>query len=108
MSPIHAHHAVHIAKHTAEALKELAPLKARKSPLAAAIAGLLFQGLGVAVYLGSVKDFFICVGVFVLFFLVLLPTVVGEALLLPAASIFCAIYGAWRAADSNAKLDRRA
>lgn len=104
----HAHHVVEAARHTADALKELKPLKQRKNPMVAALVGFFFQAMGIALYFGSLKDFFICVGVFVLFFAILLPTVIGEAFLLPAASIFCAIYGAWRAYDSNAKLELEA
>jgi len=100
-------HAGHAAKHIGEKLAKMRPLAKRKSPAVAFVAGLLFQGLGVGLYLGSWKDFFVCVGVFTLFFGVLLPTVVGEAWLFPAAALFCAVYGAWRANDSNEKLEGR-
>jgi hypothetical protein len=82
------------------------PLKQRKNPVIAFILGFLLQGVGVGLYLESWKDFFVCVGVFVLFFGLLLPTVIGEELLVPAAALFCGIYGAWRAASSNRKLRR--
>jgi hypothetical protein len=97
------HLAGHAAKHIAEQLRELKPLKEKKNPLIAFILGFLLQGIGVGLYLGSVKDFFICVGIFVLFFGILLPTVIGEAFLLPAAALFCGCYGAWRAISSNEK-----
>jgi hypothetical protein len=96
-------HAAHIAKHTAKMLNEMEPLKQRKSPVIAFILGFLLQGIGVGLYLESWKDFFVCVGIFVLFFGILLPTIIGEALLLPAAAFFCGCYGAWRAASSNSK-----
>lgn len=97
------HIAGHAAKHIAEGLRNLEPLRQRKNPMVAFILGVLLQGVGVGLYLGSWKDFFICVGIFVLFFGVLLPTVVGEALLIPVAALFCGCYGAWRAASSNEK-----
>ena len=86
-------HAAHLAKHTSEALKELEPLQQRKNPVIAFVLGFLLQGIGVGLYLESWKDFFVCVGIFVLFFGILLPTVIGEAFLLPAAALFCGFYG---------------
>lgn len=98
----HVNH--HALKHTAEMLGKLKPLKQKKSPLIAFIFGFLLQGIGVGLYLQSWKDFFICVGVFVLLFGILFPTLIGEAFLIPAAALFCGLYGAWRATSSNEKL----
>jgi hypothetical protein len=96
-------HAAHMAKHTKEMLEKMEPLKQRKNPVIAFILGFLLGGIGVGLYLESWVDFFVCVGIFVLFFAILLPTVIGEAFLVPAAALFCGCYGAWRAASSNAK-----
>ena len=97
-------HSAHVIKKTFETMKQMEPLAHRKSPAAAFVAGLLFQGIGVGLYLESWLDFFVCVGVFALIFGILLPTLVGEAFLVPAAALFCACYGAWRANMSNEKL----
>lgn len=99
-------HAAHMAKDISEGLGKMKRLKQKKNPVIAFILGFLLQGIGVGLYLESWKDFFVCVGIFVLFFGILLPTVVGEAMLIPAAAIFCGIYGAWRADSSNNKIDR--
>jgi hypothetical protein len=104
MAENHWSHVGHAAKEINEELKKMKPLKQRKNPFIAFILGFLLQGIGVGLYLESWKDFFVCVGIFVLFFGILLPTVIGEALLLPAAALFCGIYGAWRADSSNKKL----
>ncbi|MDB4947683.1 MAG: hypothetical protein JWM27_332 [Gemmatimonadetes bacterium] len=93
------------AKRTSEVLNDLEPLKGRKNPVIAFVLGFLLQGIGVGLYLESWKDFFMCVGIFVLFFGILLPTVIGEAFLIPAAALFCGIYGAWRATTSNERLE---
>ena len=87
-------------------LGKMKPLRQQKNPVIAFILGLLLQGVGVGLYLESWRDFFVCVGIFVLFFGILLPTVIGEELLVPAAALFCGIYGAWRAASSNRKIRR--
>jgi hypothetical protein len=104
MAENHWHHAAHIGKDIGKELQKMPPLKNKKNPVIAFVLGFLLQGIGVGLYLESWKDFFACVGIFVLFFGILLPTVVGEALLLPAAALFCGIYGAWRANSSNEKL----
>ena len=99
-------HVPHVAKEIRKELGKMKRLKQKKSPVIAFILGFLLQGIGVGLYLESWKDFFVCVGIFVLFFGILLPTVIGEAMLLPAAAFFCGIYGAWRADSSNKKIDR--
>jgi hypothetical protein len=106
MSENHWSHVPHAAKEISSELKKMDPLKQRKNPIIAFILGFLLQGVGVGLYLESWKDFFVCVGIFVLFFGILLPTVIGEALLVPAAALFCGIYGAWRVNSSNEKLRR--
>ncbi len=106
MSENHWKHVPEVAKEIGHKLQEMRPLKQKKSPVIAFILGFLLQGIGVGLYLESWKDFFACVGIFVLFFGILLPTVVGEAFLLPVAALFCGIYGAWRASSSNQKIDR--
>jgi predicted PurR-regulated permease PerM len=92
------HHLGHLAKHGAEAIKELAPLHERKSPAIAFSAGLVFGALGVAIYLKSPKDFFICLGLF-LVASVLIPGL-GSVL----GWFFAPVYGAWRAHTSNENL----
>lgn len=92
------HHAGHAAKLGAEVVKQLDPLHERKSPVLAFILGLLFGALGVAIYFKSIKDFFICMGMFIV-----------ASLLLPGFGIllgwfFSPVYGAWRAHTSNEKL----
>jgi hypothetical protein len=103
----HWSHVPRAAKAVGKELGKMKPLKQKKNPVIAFILGILLQGIGVGLYLESWKDFFVCVGIFVLFFGILLPTVVGEELLVPAAALFCGIYGAWRAVSSNRKLARR-
>ena len=92
------HHAAHFAKHGAEAIKRLEPLAERKSPAVAFVAGLLLGSLGVAIYLRSFKDFFICMVLFVLLSLMLpgLGSIIGW--------LFAPVYGAWRAHTSNDNL----
>ena len=99
-------HVPRAAKEVRKHLRKMKPLKQRKNPVIAFILGFLLQGIGVGLYLESWKDFFVCIGIFVLFFGILLPTVIGEELLVPVSALFCAIYGAWRANSSNRKLRR--
>jgi hypothetical protein len=104
MSNHQLHHAGHLAKHTAEQLAKMRPLKQRKSPVLAFVLGFCLGGIGLGLYFQSWKDFFVCVGIFLGFFVILLPTVAGEAFLPLLGPTFCAIYGAWRANMSNEKL----
>lgn len=92
------HHIGHATKHGAEAIKQLTPLHEPKSPAVAFVAGLVFGALGVAIYFKSVKDFFVCMGLF-LVASVMLPGV-GSIL----GWFFAPIYGAWRAHTSNENL----
>ncbi len=91
----HLQHLAHALKGSAEIVKELEPLRERKEPAVALLAGLVLGALGVAIYLKSAKDFFICMGMFIALS-VLIPgvgSVVGW--------FFAPAYGAWRAHTSN-------
>lgn len=92
------HHIGHAAKGGAEIVKNLAPLPEPKNPTIAFVAGLVFGALGVAIYFKSVKDFFICLGLF-LAASILLPGV-GSIL----GWFFAPCYGAYRAFSSNENL----
>jgi hypothetical protein len=93
------HIAGHAAKLAAAAVKELAPLRKRKNVFLALVMGFVFGPLGVAVYFGSIKDFFVCFGM-LLFFSFLLVFGPGELI----GWLFSAGYAAWRAHTSNEKL----
>ncbi|MDO9223598.1 MAG: hypothetical protein Q7U20_07790 [Caulobacter sp.] len=89
------HHLGEALKGGAEIVKELPPLHEHKSPSVAFAAGLMLGALGVALYLRSVKDFAICMAMFL-----------GLSLLIPGVGsavgwIFAPVYGAWRAYTSN-------
>ncbi|MEM9966211.1 MAG: hypothetical protein AAGC58_12790 [Asticcacaulis sp.] len=92
------HMAGHATKLGAEAVKQLNPLNEHKNPFIAFVLGLLFGALGVAIYFKSVKDFFICMGMFI-----------AASIFLPGLGIilgwfFSPVYGAWRAHTSNENL----
>ncbi len=93
------HHIGHAAKHGIELVRELVPLDEHKNPAAAFGAGMVLGALGVAIYLKSAKDFFICLGMFIVL-TTLMPFGPGEAV----GWLFAPIYGAWRAHTSNEKL----
>lgn len=100
-----SHHiAQHVATHTVklagEAIKELAPLRERRNVFLAAAIGFAFGPLGVAIYLKSAKDFFLCLAI-LLVLSVLLFFGPGEIL----GWLFSPAYAAWRAHTSNEKLD---
>jgi len=92
MSNLHIGHA---AKLGAEAVKSLKPLPEPKNPAIAFVAGLLLGALGVAIYFKSIKDFWVCMAMFI-----------GLSIILPGIGtplgwLFAPIYGAYRAHSSN-------
>jgi hypothetical protein len=89
----HPHHVVHAVR----AVRELPPLPAEKNPLIAGVAGFLFGAVGVGLYLGSWRDFFVCLVVFV----VLLFAIPGLGAI--PGWWFAAGYGVFRAVSSNAR-----
>ena len=91
-------HIGHLAKHGAEAVKNLTPLHDKKNPLVAFVVGLLFGALGVAVYFKSMRDFWVCLGMFLIASIVIpgLGSILGW--------FFSPVYGAWRAHTSNENL----
>jgi hypothetical protein len=95
---MHSHHVKDIAKHGADIVKDLAPLTEPKNPAVAFGVGLVFGAIGVAIYLKSAKDFFVCMAMF--FALSLLLPGLGSVL----GWVFAAVYGAWRAHTSNENL----
>jgi hypothetical protein len=93
------HHIGHAAKLTAEAIKELPPLRAPKNVFLAFVAGFVFGPLGVGFYLWSLVDFFLCLAVLI-FFSFLMAFGPGELI----GWLFSAGYGAWRVHTSNRNL----
>lgn len=92
------HHIGHAAKEGAKFVQGLDPLDERKNPAIAFALGLVFGALGVALYFKSLRDFFICLGLFL-----------GASVLLPGLGsilgwFFAPVYGAWRAHTSNENL----
>jgi hypothetical protein len=85
-------------------LDKLPPLKTRKEPGVAAVAGFALGGLGLGLYFGSMTDFLLQIFIWICFMVFALPT--GGVLLI-TAPVFCAIYGYSRAKASNAKLEGR-
>jgi hypothetical protein len=86
----------HAAKLAAEAVNGLPPLKARKNPFLAFALGFAFGPIGVACYLKSLTDFFVCVAMLAVFSTLL---VFGPGELMG----WCCsgVYGAWRVHTSN-------
>jgi len=89
------HTATGAFKGAAGIVQELAPLPEYKNPVIAAVAGIALGAIGVAFYLRSAKDFFICLGMFL-----------GLSVVLPGLGsilgwFFAPAYGAWRAHTSN-------
>jgi hypothetical protein len=95
----HARHTGHFLKHAAQLVKGLKPLREQKNPVAAFFLGFLLGVPGLALYLGSWKDLFICVGLLIAFIAVM-PWGPGELL----GWTFVAVYGAYRVRTSNEKL----
>lgn len=92
------HHLGEATKHGAQLIHDLPRLPEPKNPAIAFAAGLMFGALGLAIYFRSVKDFFVCIGMFL-----------GASILIPGLGSllgwsFAACYGAWRAQTSNENL----
>jgi hypothetical protein len=79
-------------------VNDLPPLPERKNPLIAFGLGLALGAVGVALYFKSAKDFFVCLGLFIVASII----VPGLGSLL--GWFFAPCYGAYRAASSNEKL----
>ncbi|MEJ0090593.1 MAG: hypothetical protein WDM80_12735 [Limisphaerales bacterium] len=78
---------------------QLEPLDDIKNPFVAAACGFLFGGIGLGLYLRSLKDFLIPFAL--LFAVIILGIPTGEALLLAVPFIW-AVYGYYRVKTSNA------
>jgi hypothetical protein len=85
-------------KHSVEAVERMKELSLDANPWAAFALGFFFGAIGIAIYFRSWKDFFVCVGLFLLLTLVM-PYGPGEIV----GWLFAAFYGAWRAHTSNQK-----
>ena len=81
---------------------QLEPLDGIKNPFVAAASGFLFGGIGLGLYLKSLKDFLIPFAL--LFAVIILGIPTGEALLLAVPFIWAG-YGYYRVKTSNAKLN---
>jgi hypothetical protein len=83
--------------------EKLEPLKSKKDPVIAAIAGFAGGGVGLGLYLQSWVDFFVPFIMMLVVWIIAIPT--GEILsfFIP---VFWAVYGFKRAKASNAKLER--
>jgi hypothetical protein len=81
---------------------KMQPLKARKSPAAAAVIGFAFGGIGLGIYFGTLLDFVVPFILLVILFFMAFPTGGVALLFLP---FLCALWGYKRADASNARLD---
>ena len=93
----------YITKRAFALIDNMPPLKTKKDPKLAAIAGFALGGLGLGLYFGTLADFLVPVFIWIVMMIVALPT--GETLLI-TAPIFCAIFGWKRAKSSNARLSQ--
>ncbi len=80
---------------------QLPPLDDIKNPFVAAACGFLFGGIGLGLYLKSLKDFLIPFALLLAVIILGIPT--GEALLLAVPFIWAA-YGFYRVKKSNSML----
>lgn len=80
---------------------QLEPLDDIKNPFVAAACGFLFGGIGLGIYLKSVKDFLIPWAL--MFAIVILGIPTGEALLVVVPFVWAA-YGYYRVKTSNENL----
>jgi hypothetical protein len=97
---INHHVAAEAAKLAKEAIRELEPLRGQKNVFLAAVLGFAFGPLGVAIYFGSVKDFFLCFGMLIFFSML---AIFGPGQIL--GWLFSPAYAAWRAHTSNQNLE---
>jgi ABC-type transport system involved in cytochrome bd biosynthesis fused ATPase/permease subunit len=81
--------------------EKLAPLKKKKDPIFAAIAGFTLGAIGLGLYFGTLADCLI--PIFIWIFMAILSAPTGGVLLI-TAPVFCAIFGYRRAKSSNARL----
>jgi len=80
---------------------KMPPLNKTKDPTLAGIAGFALGAIGLGLYFGTVVDFLVPVGIWLVMMAAALPT--GGTLLV-AAPVFCAVFGYRRAKSSNARL----
>ena len=97
----HKHIPRYITKRAFALIDNMPPLKSKKDPTIAAVAGFALGGIGLALYFGTLVDFLVPVFIWIVMMVVALPT--GETLLI-TAPVFCAIFGYRRAKSSNARL----
>jgi Kef-type K+ transport system membrane component KefB len=95
MSSHNPGHGVHVAHQAQQAVENLEPLAEEKNPIVAFFLGVFFGALGVSIYFKSVKDFFVCLFVFILL------TVMIPGLGAVPGWLFAGFYGAYRAHSSN-------
>lgn len=92
----------HAAQHLSHLGHEMEkPLKAKKNALLAAVLGFFFGAIGLAIYLRSLKDFFIPLALF------LILTAFLNCPGIFMACLFSAGYGAIRVIMSNEAIDAR-
>ena len=82
-------------------VEKMPPLRARKDPRLAALAGLALGGIGLGLYFGTMVDFLVPLCIWITLVIFSGPT---GGLLLIAAPVFTAIFGYKRAVSSNARL----
>jgi hypothetical protein len=92
------HKAVHFFHGTGKIVEGMGPLAKTKNPFVAGLAGFFFGAFGVGLYLGSWRDFFVC-----------LALLVGLTIVIPGIGVvpgwlFSAVYGYARASKSNEHL----
>lgn len=97
----HKHIPNQIVRSAYALVDKMPPLKSRKNPALAALAGLSLGGIGLGLYFGTIVDFLVPVCIWIAMAIIALPT--GEMLLI-TAPVFCAIFGWKRANSSNARL----
>src|SRR5580692_7428788 len=99
------HHINHHAlKGLLKVVEQMEPLRQRKDPALAAIAGL-FGAVGIGLYFRTWRDLFWSFGICIAVLIIAAPT--GETLSI-LAPIICAIYGYHRCKSSNLALEARA
>ena len=81
-------------------MNKLPPLTKRVSPGLACVLGFAFGGIGLAIYFLSAVDLFLPLGI-----TIAVTYVFGDAGLL-AGAVMAALYGYFRAMDSNARFER--
>jgi hypothetical protein len=94
-------HGHSVLGHLCNIADQLEPLDEIKNPFVAAACGFLFGGIGLGIYLKSVKDFLIPFAL--MFAIIILGIPTGEALLVAVPFVWAA-YGYYRVKTSNENL----